>query len=174
MKKFAFLTLLLFTIAAVASAQDKPLSPPASAECKFTDGKTVKMDYSSPRMRGRKIYGGLVPFGQIWRTGANSATTLFVTAANVSVGGTNVPAGNYTIFTVPEADKWTLVISKKTGEWGTEYPGEKEDLARVPMSVSKTSGPVENFTIGFDQAGSKCTLTMDWENTRASVEVGEK
>src|SRR5512138_424258 len=98
MKKFAFLTLLLFTIAAVASAQDKPLSPPASAECKFSDGKTVKMDYSSPRMRGRKIYGGLVPFGQIWRTGANSATT-FVTAADVTVGGTNVPAGNYTIFT---------------------------------------------------------------------------
>ena len=176
MKKFALLTLLFFTVATVACAQDdksKRPSPPASAECKFSDGKTVKIDYSSPRMKSRKIYGGLVPYGQVWRTGANEATT-FVNAANVSVGGTAVPAGSYTIFTIPEADKWTLVISKKTGEWGTEYPGQGDDLARVAMKVSKTAAPVENFTIGFDQAGGKCTLNMDWENTRASVEVAEK
>ena len=63
--------------------------------------------------------------------------------------------------------------SKKTGEWGTDYPGEKEDLLRVPMTVSKTSAPVENFTIAFDQAGSKCTLRIEWENTRASVEISK-
>jgi hypothetical protein len=156
-------------------SQDKSKrpSPPASAECKFSDGKTVKIDYSSPRMKGRKIFGELVPLGQIWRTGANESTT-FVADNDITVGGQSVPAGSYTIFTVPAADKWTLVISKKTGEWGTDYPGEKEDLARIPMSVSKTSGPVENFTIGFDQAGGKCTLHMDWENTRASVDVVKK
>ena len=109
---------------------ETPLSPPASAECKFSDGKTVKIDYSSPRAKGRKIFGGLVPYGQIWRTGANESTT-FVTDSDIVVGGQNVPAGSYTIFTVPEADKWTLVISKKTGEWGTDYPGESNDLARV-------------------------------------------
>jgi hypothetical protein len=179
MKKFALLTMLLFAIAVVASAQEdksKRPSPPASAECKFSDAKIVKIDYSSPRINDpkthqpRKIFGGLVPYGKVWRAGANEATT-FVTDSAVVVGGKNVPAGSYTIFAVPEADKWTLVISKKTGEWGTEYPGEGEDLARVPMSVSKTSAPVENFTIGFDQGGSKCTLHMDWENTRASVDV---
>src|SRR5216684_4473407 len=76
----------------------------------------------SPRAKGRKIYGGLVPYGEVWRTGANEATT-FVTTADVMVGGTHVPAGSYTVFTIPNKDKWTLVISKKTGEWGTAYPG---------------------------------------------------
>jgi hypothetical protein len=178
MKKFALLTMLVFTVAVCAPAQmgqdkSKRPSPPASAECKFSDGKSVKVDYSSPRAKGRKIFGDLVPYGQIWRTGANEATT-FVTDSAVVVGGQNVPAGSYTIFTVPEADKWTLVISKKTGEWGTEYPGAGEDLARVPMSASKTAAAAENFTIGFDQAGNKCALHMDWENTRASVDVVKK
>ena len=176
MKKYAFLPILLALIACTSTAQQdksKRPSPPASAECALSAGKTVKIDYSSPRMKGRKIYGGLVPYGQVWRTGANEATT-FVTSADVTVGGKEVPAGSYTIFTVPEADKWTLVISKKTGEWGTDYPGESNDLVRVPMTVSKTAAPVENFTIGFDQAGGKCVLHMDWENTRASVDIAAK
>ncbi len=182
MRKFAVIAVSLFAVATLASAQmnmsddkSKRPSPPASAACKFSDGKTIKIDYSSPRAKGRKIFGeasekALVPYGQIWRTGANDATT-FVTDTNLNVGGKAVPAGSYTIFTVPKADAWSLVISKKTGEWGTDYPGEKEDLVRVPMTVSKTSAPVENFTIAFDQAGSKCTLQVEWENTRASVEI---
>ena len=182
MRKFALIAVSLFAVATLASAQmnmsddkSKRPSPPASAACKFSDGKTIKIDYSSPRAKGRKIFGeasekALVPYEQIWRTGANDATT-FVTDTNVTVGGKAVPAGSYTIFTEPKADAWSLVISKKTGEWGTDYPGEKEDLVRVPMTVSKTSAPVENFTIAFDQAGSKCTLRIEWENTRASVEI---
>ena len=182
MRKSALIAVSLFVVVMFASAQmnmsddkSKRPSPPASAACKFSDGKTIKIDYSSPRAKGRKIFGeasekALVPYGQIWRTGANDATT-FVTDTNLNVGGKAVPAGSYTIFTVPKADAWSLAISKKTGEWGTDYPGEGEDLARIPMTVSKTSAPVENFTIGFDQAGSKCTLHMDWENTRASVDV---
>src|ERR1700681_2986364 len=189
MKKFVLIAVSLFAVATLASAQmgmsqDKPAqdksqrpSPPASAECKFSDGKTIKVDYSSPRAKGRKIFGAasekaLVPYGEIWRTGANDATT-FVTDTNLTVEGKAVPAGSYTIFTVPKADAWSLVISKKTGEWGTDYPGEKEDLVRVPMTVSKTSAPVENFTIAFDQAGSKCALRTEWENTRASVEISK-
>ena len=185
MKKWTLIPVALFAVATLASAQmsmsqdkSKRPSPPASAECKLTGGKTVKIDYSSPRAKGRKIFGtagdkAVVPYDEVWRTGANEATT-FVTDTNLTVGGKAVPAGSYTLFSVPKADAWTLVISKKTGEWGTDYPGEKEDLARVPMTVSKTSAPVENFTIGFDQAGSKCTLHMEWENTRASVEISAK
>lgn len=185
MKTFALIAASLFAVATLASAQggmsqdkSKRPSPPAGAVCKFSDGMTIKMDYSSPRAKGRKIFGeesekALVPFGKIWRTGANDATT-FVTDANLTVGGKPVPAGSYTIFTVPKADAWSLVISKKTGEWGTEYDDAKDakqDLLRVPMSVSKTTAPVENFLIAFDQAGSSCTLRMEWENTRASVEI---
>src|SRR6202030_2511071 len=121
-------------------------SPPAKAECKLAGGKTVTIDYSSPRAKGRKIFGALVPYGEIWRAGANEATT-FVTTGDISVGGKPVPAGKYTIFTVPAEDKWTLVISKKTGEWGTAYPGPDNDLARIDMKASKTSAQVENFTM---------------------------
>jgi hypothetical protein len=177
MRKLISIAVSLCAVATLASAQmkmaedkSKRPSPPASATCKLSDGKSVKVDYSSPRMKGRKIFGGLVPYGEIWRTGANESTT-FVTDANLMVGGKAVPAGSYTIFTVPKADQWWLVISKKTGEWGTDYPGEKEDLVRVPMKASTNGPPMENFTIAFDQAGSKCTLRMEWETTIASVEI---
>jgi len=152
--------------------QNRP-SPPATASCKFADGKTITVDYSSPRMKGRKIYGGLVPYGEVWRAGANEATT-FVTNADVTVGDKAVPAGNYTLFTIPNQDKWTLIISKKTGEWGIPYPGEASDFARTKMKGSPLSSPVENFTIGFDQGGSACTMNLDWETTRASVKITEK
>jgi hypothetical protein len=173
--RIALVVLLLPVFALLACAQDasKRPSPAAQAQCKFSDGKTVKSDYSSPRMKGRKIFGGLVPYGEVWRAGANEATTL-VTDTNLNIGGKDVPAGSYTIFTVPNADKWVLVVSKKTGEWGIPYPGEGDDLARVDMRVSPLSSPAENFTIGFDQTGSTCTMHLDWEKTRASVDISEK
>lgn len=81
-----------------------------------------------------------------------------------------VPAGSYTLFTIPNKDKWVLIISKKTGEWGTDYPGPSNDLARVDMKVSTQSSPVENFTISFD----KGTMIIDWDSTRASVSIAKK
>lgn len=162
-------------LATQVSAQDKSSrpSPPAQAKCDLGGGKTLTIDYSSPRAKGRKIMGELVPYGKVWRAGANEATT-FVTDADLTVGGTTVPAGSYTIFTVPDQNKWSLVISKKTGEWGTAYPGPSDDLARIDMKASKTPSMVENFTIAFDKSGSGCTLRMEWENTRASVDVSKK
>ena len=168
------LVLCLAVGATSAAQQDKSKrpSPPATAECKLA-GKTVTIDYSSPRAKGRKIYGDLVPYGKVWRAGANEATTL-VSDTDLTVGGTTVPSGSYTIFTIPNADKWTLVISKKTGEWGTAYPGPGEDLARVDMTVSKLPSPIENFTISLDKNGAGCTLHIDWETTRASVDIAKK
>jgi hypothetical protein len=178
-KPVAFCSVILLSLAVLAvpalSQQDKSKrpSPPAKAECKFSDGKTITVDYSSPRMKGRKIFGDLVPFGKVWRAGANEATT-FVTTADATVGGKAVPAGSYTIFAIPNADKWTLIISKTTGEWGTDYSGEANDLARVDMKVSALPSPAENFTIAFDQTAAGCTLRLDWESTRASVEIVHK
>ncbi|MGP0016932.1 MAG: DUF2911 domain-containing protein [Candidatus Sulfotelmatobacter sp.] len=166
-KRIALLVFAILTLTLFASAQ---ASPPASASCDLGGGKTIKTDYSSPRMKGRKIYGGLVPFGEVWRTGANSATT-FVTSADVSVGGKTVPAGSYTLFTVPTADKWTLIVNKKTGEWGIPYKYESDELGRVDMKVSKLPAPVENFTISYEKSGSGCTLQLDWESTRAAVDI---
>ncbi len=153
--------------------KNKRPSPAAQAQCRFSDGKTITVDYSSPRMKGRKIFGDLVPYGEVWRTGANEATT-FVTTANLSAGGKDIPAGSYTIFTVPAQDNWTLIISKHTGEWGIPYKYQSEELARVQMSVAKASAPVENFTIGFDQGGGSCAMKLSWENTDASVSFSEK
>jgi Protein of unknown function (DUF2911) len=173
--RIALVVLLLPVFALLACAQDasKRPSPAAQAQCKFSDGKTVKSDYSSPRAKGRKIFGGLVPYGEVWRAGANEATTL-VTDTNLNIGGKDVPAGTYTIFTIPNADKWVLIISKKIGEWGVPYPGEGDDFTRVDMKVSALSSPMENFTIGFDQTGSTCAMHLDWEKTRATVDISEK
>ena len=114
-----------------------------------------------------------MPFDQVWRTGANEATT-FVTTADLVVSGMAVPAGSYTLFTIPGKDKWTLILSKKTGEWGTDYPGASNDLARIDMKVSALPAAVENFTIAFDKAGNGATLNIDWETTRASVAITKK
>jgi len=160
-------------VAAAQQDKSKRPSPPAQATWDLGGGKSVTIDYSSPRAKGRKIYGGLVPFDQVWRTGANEATTL-TTAVDLNVGGAAVPAGSYTIFTIPGKDKWTLIISKKTGEWGTNYPGQSDDLARVDMKASALSSPVENFTIAFEKAGAGANLHIDWESTRASVSVAKK
>lgn len=148
-------------------------SPPAKADCKFPDGKTVHIDYSSPRMRGRKIFGSLVPYGEPWRTGANQATS-FVLGVDVNVGGKPVPAGSYTLFTLPTQNAWTLIVSKQTDEWGIPYPGEQYDFTRAPMKVSKLSSPVEDFTISFNPSDGVCTMHLDWETTRASVDISEK
>ena len=174
-KRIVLPTLLtiLFTTAAFAQMGGGKPSPAASSTCDLGGGKTIKTDYSSPRMKGRKIYGELVPFGEVWRTGANEATT-FVTSTDVVVGSNTVPAGSYTIFTVPTADKWTLIISKKTGEWGIPYKYESDELVRVEMKVSKLPSPIENFTLAYDKSSGGCTLRLDWETTRAAVNISAK
>jgi len=168
-KRMALSIVLLICSTLVFAQKDKSQrpSPPAQAQCSFSDGKTITVDYSSPRAKGRKIFGGLVPYGQ-----ANEATT-FVTTANLSVGGKSIPAGNYTIFTVPDQDKWTLIVNKKTGEWGIPYKWESEELLRTDMKTSATSGPVENFSIALTQTGGACTLNISWENTQASAQFSE-
>jgi hypothetical protein len=165
--------LLLSFTSAPAVSWSQAESPPAKAGCKFADGKTILVNYSSPRMRGRKIYGDLVPYGEVWRAGADDATS-FVTNADLMVGGKLVPAGKYTLFALPNADKWTLIISKQTGEWGIPYPGSSQDLLRTDMKVEKLGQRAENFVIAFDQAGAACTMRLDWETTRASIEISEK
>ena len=174
-KQFAVLAvavLALCLMAMLGSAQNAKPSPAAKASCMLADGKSITVDYSSPRAKGRKIFGGLVPYGDVWRAGANEATT-FVTTSDVMVGGSHVPAGKYTMFAIPNKDKWTLIISKKTGEWGIPYPGADSDLVRVDMKASTLPAAVENFTIALDKAGSGCTLKMEWETTRASVDISK-
>lgn len=171
----SFIAFLLALCAVSVAQQDKSKrpSPPAQTQCKFSDGKTITVDYSSPRLKGRKVGGEVAPYGQVWRTGANEATT-FVPTTNLTADGRDIPAGNYTLFTLPEESKWTLIVNKKTGEWGIPYKYESDELARIPMSVSKTPASVEDFTISFNQGGDTCTMNLSWGDTQASVQFSEK
>lgn len=155
-----------------APAPKPRLSPPGTASCAFADGKTVTVAYSRPSMRNRKIMGELVPFDKVWRTGANEATS-FETQVPLKVGNTEIPAGKYTLYTIPSQAGWTLIINKQTGQWGTQYD-QSQDLARVKMDVKQLSAPVEQFTISFEKTGdTSCRMKLEWENTSASVSFEE-
>ncbi|MGC1384993.1 MAG: DUF2911 domain-containing protein [Candidatus Acidiferrales bacterium] len=169
----SFVLIAVMMMAATANAQQDKASrpsPPASADCTLPGGGTIHVDYSVPSMKGRVIFGKLVPYGEVWRAGANEATT-FVISKDVTVGRTAVPAGNYTLFTIPEKDKWTLILSKKTGEWGVPYPGAASDFARIDMKAGTLAAPQEKFSISFDKGGAGCTMKLAWESTQASVEI---
>ncbi len=101
------------------SAKAMP-SPPATTAVTL-GGKAVTINYNSPRLKGRTIGSDIVPYGEVWRTGANPATTL-ITASNLKIGTLDVPAGTYTLFTLPSKDQWLFIVSKKTGEWGVPLP----------------------------------------------------
>lgn len=153
-------------------AQKQPASPRGQATFTFDDGKKITVDYGRPYTRNRKIMGGLVPYGKVWRTGANAATG-FITDTPLTIGNANVPAGSYTLYTIPDENGWKLIISKQTGQWGTEY-NEAQDLTRVDMKLAKTPSPVDQFTISFDKQGPNAAIMkMEWENTSASVEITE-
>ncbi len=150
--------------------QQRP-SPPGEASCAFADGKTIHIAYSRPYMRNRKIMGGLVPYGKVWRTGANEATS-FETQSALSVAGTTIPAGKYTIYTLPSESAWKLIVNKQTGQWGTQYD-QSQDLARIDMKTQRLDTPVDQFTISFEQHGRSCMMRLEWENTSASVSFDE-
>jgi hypothetical protein len=142
-----------------------PLSPADSVRASVS-GANVSINYQRPSVRGRVIFGGsVVPFGAVWRTGANSATG-FVTDRDLMVNGVRVPAGSYTLWTIPDRNSWQLIFNKQTGQWGTVY-NQVEDLARIPMNVEHLTTPVEQFTMEIE-AGR---LSLSWENTRAWVPI---
>ncbi|HEU4884057.1 MAG TPA: DUF2911 domain-containing protein [Longimicrobium sp.] len=156
------------TAEAPAQGQAQGIPSPRDTSEATVGSDRVFVDYGRPSMRGRPIMGALVPYGQVWRTGANAATTL-VTPRDLRIGGTAVPAGTYTLYTLPGESAWQLIINKQTGQWGTEYD-QAQDLARIPMQVARTPAPVEQFTIALEPGGgNEVNLALMWENTRASV-----
>jgi Protein of unknown function (DUF2911) len=167
---------MLFTFAQ-AYAQCKPPAKPAvplspAEQASVTlNGKALTVYYCAPSMRGRKIVGGLVPYDKVWRTGANTSTT-FHTEANLRIGKQDVPAGTYTLYSLPSPKGWKLIINKQVGQWGTVY-NESQDFARVPMFEGVIpSAPVEKFKIAFEHTrGNKTELHLIWENTDVYVPI---
>lgn len=133
---------------------------------------TVTVEYSRPARRGRQIFGSVVPWNQVWRTGANAATTL-TTSADLTIGGTAVPAGKYTLFTLPTPSGTTLIINSQTGQWGTAYDPAR-DFARVALTPETLAEPVEVFTIEIVPAGAGSRLLFAWDRTRLSVPIAAR
>jgi hypothetical protein len=132
-------------------------------------GAHLLVDYGRPGKRGRAVFGGVVPWNQVWRTGANAATQ-FTTDRDLTIGGAQVPAGTYTLWTLPSSSGWKLIINKQTGQWGTEYDSTR-DLVRVDARRQSVSPAVERFTIGVEPQAQGGTLTFTWDTTKVSVPV---
>lgn len=144
-------------------------SPPGTAEASLS-GKAVTIKYNSPRLKGRQVGGEVAPFGKVWRTGANPATTL-ITATNLKIGTLDVPAGTYTIYTLPGASQWLLIVNKQNSQWGTEYH-ENQDLGRTPMTGKTLPASQENMSISFENTkGAATELHVKWGTTDEYVNV---
>ncbi len=156
-------SLLLFFSAANAQKKPVPLSPRDSVYC-LIDTNQISVNYGRPAMRGRKIMGDLVPWNQVWRTGANQATHL-KTNFDMMIGGVPLPRGNYTLWTLPSPTGWKFIINKQTGQWGTNYD-ERQDYARFDAIVDHMTTPVETLRVVFDASGkAKGRMKIMWENT---------
>ena len=150
----------------------KPLASPAALAEVRLGGKAITIHYNSPSARCRTIMGGVVPYGKVWRTGANPATS-FTTDADLTIGTLHVPAGSYTLYTLPAAPgtPWMLIVNKETGQWGTVYH-EAQDLGRTAMRAGKIPSPQERMSLSFEKTSDISTqLHIRWETTDESVEI---
>jgi hypothetical protein len=155
---------------------DKRKSPLDSVA--FTvGGKTVKVCYGRPSLRGRNMLGReAVPYGQVWRTGANEPTMIHATGP-ITLAGLKVPAGTYSLYTVPGKDEWEIIVNRSTTQWGEESnyteAVQKQELGRAKVKAETLAAPVETFTIKPDPAtGDAKALVLEWEKTRVRVPVG--
>jgi hypothetical protein len=154
--------------AGTTAAADRPSSPRDTAVATI-GAATVLVDYGRPSRRGREIFGALVPFDAVWRTGANAATTL-VLGGDVELGGRPLDAGTYTLYSVPSRNGWTLVVNGQTGQWGTEYDAGR-DVLRVPLEVSRAPAPVDTFTIAVEGDASGGRLLLSWDTLQGTASI---
>ena len=163
---FSFLLLLLCCATAVQAQQDKSKrpSPPATLTTNV-DGLNLKIDYSQPAVKGRTIGKDIAPYGKVWRTGANEATTISLDR-DVRIEGKELKAGTYTLFTIPGEDEWTIIFNKKTGQWGTQYD-ESEDALRVQVKPAKAPSFSERMTFSHNNGA----VHLHWGDTLVRFNV---
>ena len=164
MKKLLLLAALASTYLLQAQNLNTPQpSPPQTLKQNFSTG-SIEISYSRPAMKGRKIFGDLVPFGKVWRTGANSATTLTF-SDDVIIGGQEIKAGKYGLLSIPDANQWTLIITKDLDITSPAAYKPENDVVRVPVTPQTMPYKVENFTISPNNITSKsCDLMLSWDN----------
>ncbi|MBN8575629.1 MAG: DUF2911 domain-containing protein [Cytophagales bacterium] len=168
-----YVWLLVLLINSVATAQDavKPRpSPFGIAAARYKD-TYLKITYSQPHKRGREVFGSLVPFGKVWRTGANEATELTITR-EVILNNFTLKAGTYSVFTIPDKDKWTIIINSDTGLWGAYNYNPKQDVTRFDVPVQSLSDVVyEAFTITIEQRNNTAEIVLMWDKTKVAVPI---
>ena len=163
------LSVLLIASRALLADQAKRASPHEQVTATL-GGKKVTIDYGRPFKKGREIFGKLVPFGQVWRTGADEATVL-TSEGNLTLGELKLPKGSYTLFTIPGEKEWQLVVNKAAKQWGAYSYDAKQDVGRTKLSVAASPTVVEQFTIALEAQGKKGTLKLSWDKTVASVAI---
>ncbi|MEM6846031.1 MAG: DUF2911 domain-containing protein [Bacteroidota bacterium] len=164
-----FLALCCFTSQTVfAQKALKPKNSPMSVAAMKQGDTYVKIVYCQPHKRDRPVFGGLVPYGEVWRLGANEATEITLTE-DLTVGGKKLAAGTYSMYAIPEKDKWTVIFNSALGEWGHFNYDEEKDVLRVEAPTSKAEETYEPFTIMFNEAGTE--IIMIWEDTKATISV---
>ncbi|MBX2966382.1 MAG: DUF2911 domain-containing protein [Cyclobacteriaceae bacterium] len=171
MYRFLILFVLLAS-AGVAEAQQavKPRpSPTAIVTVRYKD-TYLKLTYSQPHKRGREVFGKLVPFNEVWRTGANEATEFTITK-DAYIGGNLVPAGTYSLFTIPTPEKWTIIINKENGLWGSYNYNPKLDLVRFDIPVTENTVAYEAFTITLDHRNNVADLLLVWDKTKIVIPI---
>ncbi len=162
--------LLILSLANAQTLTTPQPSPLQTIKQNFALG-SIELSYSRPAKKGRKIMGDLVPFGKVWRTGANAATTITF-SEEVTIGGLAVKAGKYGLLTIPDAGKWTVIISKDVNVSSPAAYKPENDVVRVQSDVVTTPFTVENFTINFANiTSSSCNVEMMWENSYVSFPI---
>ena len=162
----AIVALLVSGCAFVTGSTPRRASPRAAAHA-TVDGAPIVVEYGRPYRRGRTIFGGLVPYGRIWRTGADEATVL-ETAAPLRFGDVTVPAGRYSLWTRPGRRRWLFIINRQSGQWGTDYDRSR-DLVRVPVVPTRTRRIINQLTIHIRPRRDGGQLILTWERTRLVV-----
>ncbi|MGQ9919354.1 MAG: DUF2911 domain-containing protein [Bryobacteraceae bacterium] len=163
---------LLIAGALAVTAQPKQRVSPHETTSATIGGKKITIEYGRPYVKGRNVWAGpLAPFGKVWRTGADEATKL-TTGADLMIGPLHVPAGSYSLFTIPGEKEWTLILNKVADQWGAYKYDQNQDLGRVKMTARKLSTPIEQLTISIEpQGGSRGVLKIAWSDMEASVPV---
>ena len=159
------LYLLTLFVSVFAGAQEKKASPAASATGKI-NGADITVNYNSPAVKGREIWGKLVPFGKVWRAGADEATT-FETSKEITVGGQKLPAGKYSFFVIPEKDNAIIIFNKEAKQWGAYDYDEKKDLLRVKVKPQPKSDTTERLTYTVNDDN----VTLSWEKWNISIPI---
>ncbi len=171
MKILPILFICLVSVASPSAAQELQLrpSPLAITSMRFQD-HYVKITYSQPQKKKRAVFGQLVPYGKVWRTGANEATEI-TTVKDIMLDNQVLKAGTYSIFTIPGEKQWTIIINSDVGQWGAYNYNEKKDVFRFDVPAETTSKIYEPFTILFDQKNEVADLLIMWDNIKVKIPV---